>query len=77
VLDREVHNLTVRISEADWRQLEDLLAGVQTGGKVGPSLEPGMTIPELTELILKAWADGYRRPGSWERVILERMGHVA
>lgn len=35
------------------------------------------TVPQLVNFILGAIADGSRRPGSWEREMLDMMGLVA
>jgi len=41
------------------------------------SPNPQATVPDLVAYILAAIADGSRRPGSWERDVLEQMGLVA
>lgn len=33
-------------------------------------------VKELIEGIAEAWADGWQRPGSWEREMLRSMGHA-
>lgn len=38
---------------------------------------PFVSVPQLVNYVLAAIADGSRRPGSWEREILEQMGLVA
>lgn len=38
---------------------------------------PFRTVEDLAAYILTSIADGSRRPGSWERGLLERMGLVA
>jgi hypothetical protein len=38
---------------------------------------PQQSIEELVAYVLSAVADGSRRPGSWERALLEMMGLVA
>jgi hypothetical protein len=38
---------------------------------------PVATVQELVDYILSSFADGSRRPGSWERQMLESMGIVA
>lgn len=35
------------------------------------------TVQELTDYILQSVADGSRRPGSWERSMLESMGLIS
>lgn len=40
-----------------------------------PNAQP--SVADLVGYVLMAVADGSRRPGSWERELLERMGLVA
>lgn len=64
---------TVQISPQVLKELEYI---VQLHAKHGAPT-PVNSVNELVDFVLASVADGSRRPGSWERSILESMGLVA
>ena len=64
---------SVTIDDHTADQLRGLLAQSDDDA---PNLPANRTLEALTEQLLVAWADGWRRPGSWERSMLVPMGHA-
>lgn len=56
-----------------YRELEYLVALHQQHGAANPM----ESVEQLVGFVLAAIADGSRRPGSWERQLLDRLGLVA
>ena len=61
--------ITVHLADQTVAELGDLLRNSQ-----GPTVSDIEGIEDLISLVLLHIADGWRRPGSWERRILEQMG---
>jgi hypothetical protein len=49
---------------------------IELNGRMSPSLVPD-TVEELITQVMTAVADGSRRPGAWERQVIEMLGLVA
>ena len=65
--------ITVTVNEDVARELQYLVDLHQRHGAPNPV----ESIDELVNFVLASVADGSRRPGSWERSMLESMGLVA
>lgn len=65
--------VTIELSPEIYRELEHLVAMHKRCGAANPMA----TVDQLVSYILAAIADGSRRPGAWERQMLDMMGLVA
>lgn len=65
--------LTITINEDVARELQYLVDLHQRHGAANPA----ESVEDLIGFVLASVADGSRRPGSWERSMLESMGLVA
>lgn len=63
--------ITAELTDDGWAQIDRFL---REGN--GPNHPEPRTVDALVEQLLAAWADGFRRPGSWERTMLDMMGHT-
>ena len=66
-------NIEIQIPEDILAELEYMVELHQVHGAPNPQA----TVEDLIADILTSVADGSRRPGSWERGLLERMGLVS
>jgi hypothetical protein len=64
--------LTIKLQQDVYDQLADLLANGD-----GFAMRDLPTMHDLVRNVLESWADGWRRPGSWERLMLVSSGHAA
>ena len=64
--------ITIKLSEPVLSELEFLVETHRTHGAVTPCED----VAELISYVMGCIADGSRRPGSWERQLLEMMGIV-
>ena len=71
---QETRAVSVSLSGYGWEQIEDLLANSE--GPAMPEAPEERTLEWLVTTLLAHWADGWRRPGSWERSMLDMMGHA-
>lgn len=70
----ETRTISVTLSGYGWQEIDDLLAN-----STGPAMpeDPGeRTLKWLVTSLLAHWGDGWRRSGSWERTMLDMMGHA-
>jgi hypothetical protein len=65
--------ITIEISADVRKELEYL---VELHGRYGAPM-PMQSVEALASYVLASIADGSRRPGAWERQLLEQMGLVA
>jgi len=63
----------IEINEHVFKELEYMIELYQESG----SPNPFESVEDLVGFILASVADGSRRPGAWERQLLEMMGLVA
>ncbi len=68
-----LENRTIVINEGVFKELEYM---VNLHKESGANYQCG-TVQELVNYVLSSVADGSRRPGAWERQMLEMMGLVA
>lgn len=66
--------VSITLSRATWEEIEDFLANSE--GPAMPENPEERTLEWLVTSLLAHWADGWRRPGSWERSMLDMMGHA-
>lgn len=66
-------NLTIEIDAAVLAELEYIVYLHRQHGAPNPA----QSLDELVRYVLSSVADGSRRPGSWERGLLDSMGLVA
>lgn len=70
----ETRSVAVTLHGFTWQEIEDLLANSE--GPAMPENPEERTMEWLVTSLLAHWADGWRRPGSWERTMLDMMGHA-
>lgn len=64
---------SIEINEQVFKELEYMVELYQRSGAANPM----QTVEDLVGFVLASVADGSRRPGAWERQLLEMMGLVA
>lgn len=70
----ETRTISVTLSGYGWKEIDDLLAN--STGPAMPEDHGERTLEWLVTSLLAHWGDGWRRPGSWERTMLDMMGHA-
>lgn len=68
----QTRKITVTLHKEGWAQLDDLLKN--SNGPAMPDITEDRTINWLATTLLAASSDAWRRPGSWERQMLDMMG---
>ena len=66
-------NNSIKINEQVYKELEYIIELHQRNGVPNPM----QSVDDLVGFVLASVADGSRRPGAWERQLLEMMGLVA
>lgn len=66
-------NQSIEINAHVWKELQYLVELHQRSGAPNPM----QSVEDLVGFVLASVADGSRRPGAWERQLLEMMGLVA
>ena len=66
-------NNSIKINEQVFKELEYIIELHQRSGAPNPM----QSVDDLVGFVLASVADGSRRPGAWERQLLETMGLVA
>jgi len=64
---------SIEINELVFKELEYMVELYQRSGAANPM----PSVEDLVGFVLASVADGSRRPGAWERQLLEMMGLVA
>jgi len=70
----ETRSVAVTLHGFTWNEIESLLANSE--GPAMPENPEERTLEWLVTTVLAHWADGWSRPGSWERSMLDMMGHA-